>query len=301
MKFGVVYPQTEFGDDPIAIRDYAQTAEGLGFTHVFAYDHVLGANPERPGGWQGPYTFQSPFQEPFLLFSYMAGITQKLEFTPGIIILPQRQTALVAKQAATLDVLSGGRLRLGVGLGWNPVEYVALGQDFHTRGRRIEEQVQLMRQLWTQPLVNFTGRWHTLPDAGINPLPVQRPIPIWFGGTVEPALRRMARLGDGWMTNYRQPEAAQPALEKIERFLAEAGRERASFGLEARLPFGNGDPATWENLIQGWQTAGATHISINTMGCGFNTPAKHLAAIKKFAAHIQLPKSSKLPGNQEKT
>ena len=301
MKYGVVYPQTEFGDDPIAIRDYAQTAEELGFTHVFAYDHVLGANPERPGGWQGPYTFQSPFQEPFLLFSYMAGITQKLEFTPGIIILPQRQTALVAKQAATLDVLSGGRLRLGVGLGWNPVEYVALGQDFHTRGRRIEEQVQLMRQLWTQPLVNFTGRWHTLPDAGINPLPVQRPIPIWFGGTVEPALRRMARLGDGWMTNYRQPEAAQPALEKIERFLAEAGRERASFGLEARLPFDEGDPATWENLIQGWQTAGATHISINTMGCGFNTPAKHLAAIKKFAAHIQLPKSSKLPGNQEKT
>src|SRR3972149_7936173 len=301
MNIGLVFPQTEFGDDPIAIRDYAQTAEGLGFTHVFAYDHVLGANPERPGGWQGPYTFQSPFQEPFLLFSYMAGITQKLEFAPGIIILPQRQTALVAKQAATLDVLSGGRLRLGVGLGWNPVEYVALGQDFHTRGRRIEEQVQLMRQLWTQPLGNFTGRWHTLPDAGINPLPVQRPIPIWFGGTAEPALRRMARLGDGWMTNYRQPEAAQPALEKIERFLAEAGRERASFGLEARLPFGQGGPATWENLIQGWQTAGATHISINTMGCGFNTPAKHLAAIKKFAAHIQLPKSSKLPGNQEKT
>ena len=297
MKFGVVYPQTEFGDDPIAIRDYAQTAEGLGFTHVVAYDHVLGANPERPGGWQGPYTFQSPFQEPFLLFSYMAGVTQKLEFAPGIIILPQRQTALVAKQAATLDVLSGGRLRLGVGLGWNPVEYTALGEDFHSRGRRIEEQVNLMRQLWTQPLVNFTGRWHTVSDAGINPLPVQRPIPIWFGGTVERALHRMARLGDGWMTNYRQPEAAQPALEQIDRYLAETGRARASFGLEARLPFGDGDPATWEDLIRGWQAAGATHISFNTMGCGFNTPGKHLAAIKKFAAAVQLPGSLELPGS----
>ena len=297
MKFGVVYPQTEFGDDPIAIRDYAQTAEGLGFTHVVAYDHVLGANPDRPGGWQGPYTFQSPFQEPFLLFSYMAGVTQKLEFAPGIIILPQRQTALVAKQAATLDVLSGGRLRLGVGLGWNPVEYIALGQDFHTRGRRIEEQINLMRQLWTQPLVNFTGRWHTIPDAGINPLPVQRPIPIWFGGHSERALDRMARLGDGWMTNYRQPEAAQPALEQIERSLAEAGRARAGFGLEARVPFGDGKPATWEDLIRGWQAAGATHISINTMGHGFNTPAEHLAAIKKFAAAVQLPGSLEIPGS----
>jgi len=291
LKFGVVYPQTEFGDDPIAIRDYAQTAEGLGFTHIIAYDHVLGANPERPGGWQGPYTFQSPFQEPFLLFSYMAGVTQKLEFAPGIIILPQRQTALVAKQAATLDVLSGGRLRLGVGLGWNQVEYLALGEDFHTRGRRIEEQVKLLRLLWTQPLVNFTGRWHTIPDAGINPLPVQHPIPIWFGGHSEQALDRMARLGDGWMTNFRTPEAAQPALEQIERSLAEAGRARASFGFEARIPFGDGNSATWENLIQGWQAAGATHISFNTMGCGFDTPAKHLAAIRKFAAHVQLPGS----------
>lgn len=289
MRFGVVYPQTEFGDDPIAIRDYAQTVEGLGFTHVIAYDHVLGANPDRPGGWQGPYTFQSPFQEPFLLFSYMAGLTQMLEFAPGIIILPQRQTALVAKQAATLDVLSGGRLRLGVGLGWNPVEYQALGEDFHTRGRRIEEQVKLLRQLWTQPLVNFTGRWHTIPDAGINPLPVQRPIPIWFGGHSEIALRRMARLGDGWMTNYRTPEAAQPALEQIERSLAETGRARASFGIEARIPFGDGKPASWEDLIRGWQALGSTHISFNTMGHGFDTPAKHLEAIKMIAAHVHLP------------
>jgi probable F420-dependent oxidoreductase len=154
----------------------------LDFTHILAYDHVLGANPDRPGGWRGPYTYQNPFHEPFLLFSYMAAVTREIEFITGILILPQRQTALVAKQAATLDVLSGGRFRLGVGIGWNQVEYIALNQDFSTRGRRVEEQVGLLRKLWTEPLVDFAGQWHTIPDAGINPLPVQRPIPIWFGG-----------------------------------------------------------------------------------------------------------------------
>ena len=169
MNIGVIFPQTEFGNDPIAIRDYAQTAEELGFTHIVAYDHVLGANPNRPGGWNGPYTYQSAFQEPFVLFSFMAGVTQKIGFVPGVIILPQRQTALVAKQAATLDVLSGGRLRLGVGIGWNAVEYIALNENFHNRGRRLEEQVEVLRQLWTQPLVNFSGQWHTIPDAGSQP------------------------------------------------------------------------------------------------------------------------------------
>jgi alkanesulfonate monooxygenase SsuD/methylene tetrahydromethanopterin reductase-like flavin-dependent oxidoreductase (luciferase family) len=126
MNIGVVFPQTEIGNDPVAIRDYAQTVEGLGYTHVIAYDHVVGANPNRPGGWLGPYTFETPFHEPFVLFAFMASVTHKLGFAPGIIILPQRQTVLVAKQAATLDVLSGGRLRLGVGIGWNQVEYIAL-------------------------------------------------------------------------------------------------------------------------------------------------------------------------------
>ena len=195
MKMGVVFPQTEFPPDPIAIRDYAQTVEGLGFTHLLVYEHVLGANPERPGGWQGPYTHQHPFYEPFVLFSYLAALTQRLEFVTGILILPQRQTALVAKQAATLDVLCGGRLRLGIGIGWNAVEYTALGENFRNRGRRIEEQVALLRQLWTQPLVNFEGKWHQVPDAGLNPLPVQQPIPLWFGGQAEEVLRRTARLG----------------------------------------------------------------------------------------------------------
>jgi probable F420-dependent oxidoreductase len=217
MKIGVVYPQTEFGSDPVAIRDYAQAAEDLGYTHVLAYDHILGANPNRPGGWQGPYTCDTPFLEPFVLFSFMAGLTQKLELVTGVIILPQRQTALVAKQAATLDVLSGGRLRLGVGLGWNEVEYTSLNEDFHNRGRRIAEQVQLMRMLWTQPLVDFKGRYHTIPDAGLNPMPVQRPIPVWFGGHSDEQLRRMAKLGDGWMLNYRTAAEAQPSIELIER------------------------------------------------------------------------------------
>ena len=288
MNIGLVFPQTEFGNDPIAIRDYAQTAEELGYTHVVAYDHVIGANPNRPGGWQGPYTYESAFHEPFVLFAYMAGVTQKLGFVPGVIILPQRQTVLVAKQAAALDVLSGGRLRLGVGLGWNKVEYIALNQDFHNRGRRIEEQVALLRQLWTQPLVNFTGEWHTVPDAGLKPLPVQQPIPIWFGASALAAVQRAARLGDGWLCTHRTLADAQPALEHIKRQLEKMGRSRAEFGIEARLPYGDGNPATWATLIRDWQAAGATHFSLNTMGLGFDTPAAHMAAVRKVAEAVGL-------------
>jgi probable F420-dependent oxidoreductase len=286
MKFGVVYPQTEMSHNPVAVRDYAQTVEGLGYNHILAYDHVLGANPERPGGFRGPYTFKSSFHEPFVLYSYMAGFTKKLEFTPGILILPQRQTALVAKQAATLDVLSGGRLRLGVGLGWNEVEYIALGENFHNRGRRIEEQVKLLRELWTQPLVEFDGRWHSIPDAGINPLPVQRPIPIWFGGQADPVLERTARLGDGWMANVRTPEQAQTYVDKLQSYLADEGREYVGFGIEARLMYGNGDPDEWEQIIRGWDALGATHISINTMGHGFSEPPAHLDALEEFAKAV---------------
>jgi probable F420-dependent oxidoreductase len=283
MEFGAVFPQTEFGNDPAAVRDYAQTLEGLGFSHVVAYDHVLGANPDRPGGWQGPYTYQNPFHEPFVLFSFMAGFTQRLGFVTSIIILPQRQTALAAKQAATLDVLSGGRLRLGVGIGWNSVEYAALGQDFHTRGQRMAEQVRLLKQLWTRPLVTFEGRWDRIDDAGINPLPVQRPIPVWFGGHAEPVLRRAAELGDGWMPNFRTVADARPALDLLERFLAEAGRARGDFGLEARLPYGDGNPDAWHATLRDWQAAGATYMSVNTMGRGFQTPAEHIAALRTFA------------------
>ena len=283
MQTGLVYPQTEYPTDPAAVRDYAQTAEALGFSHVLAYDHVLGANPDRPGGWSGPYTYRDPFMEPFVLFTYMAAVTTRLGFIPGILILPQRETALVAKQAATLDVLCGGRFRLGVGTGWNEVEYVALAQDFSTRGQRQEEQLEVLRLLWTQELVTFKGRWHDIPDAGINPLPVQRPIPLWFGGHADVVLRRAARLGDGWLPGFRTAEAAREHLDRLDGYLAEAGRDRATFGLEPRLHWGNGDLDALGRALEGWRAAGATHISLNTMGAGFKTAGEHLAAIRHFA------------------
>jgi alkanesulfonate monooxygenase SsuD/methylene tetrahydromethanopterin reductase-like flavin-dependent oxidoreductase (luciferase family) len=174
-------------------------------------------------------------------------------------------------------------LRLGVGLGWNQVEYVALGESFHNRGRRIEEQIALMRELWARELVTFGGRWHNVPDAGLNPLPVQRPIPIWFGGHAEPVLRRLARLGDGWMTNFRTAADARPALDSIDRFLAEAGRSRADIGLEARIAYGDGNRETWQQRLEEWQAAGATHVSFNTMYASLRSPGEHLDALRAFA------------------
>ena len=284
MHIGVVFPQTEFGHDPNAVREFAQTAEALGYSHIIAYDHILGANPDRPGGWSGPYTHRSAFLEPFVLFSTMAAVTRRIEFAPGILILPQRQTAVVAKQAATLDVLSGGRLRLGVGLGWNAVEYQALGQDFHTRGKRLEEQVALLRMLWTQPLVTFNGKWDAIADAGLNPLPLQRPIPIWFGASAEAALQRAARLADGWMmTRFKEPADARPALDKLDALLSTAGRARPAFGVEARMSYGAGEMSTWEHQLRGWKDLGVTHLALNTMGVGMEGPQAHLRALQAFA------------------
>jgi probable F420-dependent oxidoreductase len=286
MNIGVIYPQTEFGGDPAAIRDFAQTAEALGYSHILTYDHVLGANPDRPGGWKGPYTYKDAFLEPFVLYTWMAAHTQKIGFTTGILVLGQRQTALVAKQAATLDVLSGGRLRLGVGNGWNEVEYISLGQDFHTRGKRIEEQVGLLRQLWTQDLVTFEGRFDTIADAGIKPLPVQRPIPIWFGGSDDRVLDRVARLGDGWMLPQRPLDVTQPYLDKLRGLVEKAGRTWSDLGLEARLAYGEGKPDDWQAALDDWKKAGATHISLDTAKVGFDTPSKHMGAIKKFAEAV---------------
>jgi probable F420-dependent oxidoreductase len=288
MKIGIVFPQVEFPPDAVAVRDYAQAVEGMGFTHMHAYDHVLGANPERPGGWTGTYNYKHPFFEPFILFSYLAGVTRKIEFVTGILILPQRQTALVAKQAATLDVLSNGRLRLGVGNGWNEVEYIALGEDFHSRGKRMEEQIKLLRLLWTQPLVKFEGRWHNIPDAGINPLPVQKPIPIWFGGRDDRVLRRMAQLGDGWMPNLYTVEQVSPILDKLHQYLEQVGREKSAFGIEPRLNMSQIPQDGWANFVQSWEKASATHLMVNTMGCGYKTPAAHLEALKRFAAMFGL-------------
>ena len=286
MKIGVVFPQTEFGSDPLAVRDYAQTAESLGYSHILAYDHILGANPQRPGGWQGAYTYRDSFLEPLLLYSYMAALTERIEFVTGILILPQRETAVVAKQAATLDRLSNGRFRLGVGIGWNDVEFTALNQDFHTRGKRIEEQVQLLRRLWTEPLVTYRGRWHNIPDAGLNPLPVQQPIPIWFGGHADAVLRRTASMGDGWLPNYRTAEEAAPSLAKLDDYLAQNGRSRADIGIEARLHRRHGGLDLLLQRLQGWAKAGATHISLNTMDAGLTTPQQHIEAIREFATAV---------------
>ena len=288
LKIGLVFPQTEYGDDPAAVRDYAQTAEALGYSHLLAYDHILGANPDRPGGFTGPYTYRTPFLEPFVLFAYMAALTRSLEFCTAILILPQRQTAIVAKQAATLDRMCRGRLRLGVGLGWNPVEYHALGKDFHTRGRRFEEQVELLRRLWTEPLVTFEGRWERVDDAGLNPLPVQQPIPLWFGGSAPPVINRTARLADGWIAPGREPAAARPLIERLHEALAASGRAKSAFGIEARMQYAEPDPSRWLSTIDAWQNLGATHISLNTMGCGLERSSDHLAALRHFAGALGL-------------
>lgn len=289
MRVGVVFPQTEIGTDPSVIRDYAQTAEELGYTHILAYDHVLGANPASRPGWSPPFTYKDTIHEPFVLFGYLAGLTKRIELVTGVIILPQRQTALVAKQAAALDVLSGGRVRLGIGIGWNPVEYEALGQDFKNRGRRCEEQVELMRKLWTNELVTFQGRWHQVTDAGLNPLPIQRPIPVWFGGGADQVLSRVARFGDGWFPLLGPDEKCRAAIEKLRSYAREAGRNPDSIGIEGRIFAGDRPVQEWLDEISAWKKLGATHMTINTMKAGFPTPAAHIEAIRRFqratAAH----------------
>ena len=282
MRFGVVFPQTEIGADPVAIRDFAQAAEALGYQHILAYDHVIGANPASRPGWRPPYTYRDPFHEPFVLFGYLAGLTKKIELVTGVIILPQRQTVLVAKQAAALDVLSGGRLRLGVGIGWNPVEYEALNANFKDRGRRSEEQVEVMRQLWTQELVTYKGQWHTITDGGLNPLPVQRPIPIWFGGGDDRALRRLARLGDGWFPLLGPDDKCRATIEKIHSYAREAGRDPGLIGIEGRITVGQGGVEEWMKDIDAWKNLGATHLTFNTMKAGLKTPADHIDAIRRF-------------------
>ena len=281
MRYGVVFPQTEIGADPAIIRDFGQAAEALGYHHILAYDHVVGASLASRPGWQPPYSHKDSFHEPFVLFSYLAGLTKSIELVTGVIILPQRQTVLVAKQAAALDILSGGRLRLGVGIGWNPVEYEALGENFKNRGRRSEEQVELMRKLWTQELVTYEGHWDKITDAGINPLPLQRPIPVWFGGSDDRALRRLARLGDGWFPLMEPDDACRAAVEKVRRYATEVGRDPKKIGIEGRLIIGGKSPEEWLKQVEAWQNLGATHVTVNTMKAGLASPEKHIEAIKQ--------------------
>ena len=283
MNIGVVFPQVEIGQDPAAIRDYAQAVEAMGYTHILAFDHVLGANPERPGGWKGPYTYRHAFHEPFVLFGFLAGVTRRVELVTGILILPQRQPALVAKQAAAVDVLSRGRLRLGVGVGWNPVEFEALGEDFTNRGKRIEEQIALMRALWTKELVTFQGQWHRVPDAGINPLPVQRPIPVWMGGESEVVVRRAARLADGWMPHFRPGPDAQAIVDRLHGLIKEAGRDPGKFGIEGRMTLAQVPPEQRTKEIAEWRAMrGITHLCIHTVGLGLTTPDEHVRTLERF-------------------
>jgi probable F420-dependent oxidoreductase len=222
------------------------------------------------------------FHEPFVLFGYLAAVTKKIGLASGVVILPQRQTVLVAKQAAAVDVLSGGRLRLGIGIGWNPVEYEALGADFKNRGARSEEQIEVLRALWTKELVTFKGRWHTITDAGINPLPVQRPIPIWLGGGAEPVLRRVGRLGDGWFPLAEPGDKVRSMIERIRSYAKEAGRDPSAIGIEGRVSVADGSREKWLQAISQWKELGATHVSVNTMKAGFSTPSAHIDAIRRF-------------------
>jgi len=280
MQIGVTFPQTEIGADPLVIRDYAQAVEGLGYSHLVAFDHVLGADPAHRPGWSG-YTWRDMFHEPFVLFGYLAALTH-LELLPAVIILPQRQTVLVAKQAAEVDVLTGGKLRLGVGVGWNPVEYEALGMDFHMRGRVEEEQIEVLRLLWSQEIVSYKGQFHTITEAGLNPLPVRRSIPIWMGGRADALLRRTARLGDGWLPQGKPDERMREAVERLQSYITEAGRDPRKVGIEARMNAREGDLDEWMRQTEGWRDLGATHISINTMGAGFKSPGEHIEAIRRY-------------------
>jgi len=279
IKIGVVFPQTEIGNDPQIIREFAQVAEGAGATHLLAYDHVLGAHPDREPRLWGPYTHETAFHEPFVLFGYLAAVTSQMEIVTGVIILPQRQTALVAKQAAEIDILSGGRLRLGVGTGWNYVEYDSLNEDFSNRGAREEEQIEVLRKLWKDPVVDYTGKWHRIDRAGLLPLP-DREIPIWLGGFTEPAFRRAAKCADGFIFGNSSDSAIQ-ALESIKKHLESNQRSLADFGIEAMLDYGAG-PEVWEQEIKAWQDAGATHLSVRTMNIGLANPTDHIKAIENF-------------------
>ena len=290
MEIGVIFPQTEIEADPGAIRDFAQAAEDLGYDHIFIADHVLGADPSfHHHSSLATYNHESVVHESFILMGFLSAITKRVGLTTGILILPQRQTALVAKQAAEIDVLSGGRLRLGIGVGWNAVEFEALGEEFRNRGRRSAEQIEVMRALWTQDVVDYHGRWHNVTHAGINPLPIQRPIPVWIGGgssadarLSEVVLRRIAAIADGWCPNITTDDAGKVTIEKVHGFAREAGRDPATLGLDGRIRISGLQPEEWLDEVNAWEEMGATHLSIETRRGGMTTAEEHIEAIRMF-------------------
>jgi len=284
MKIGAVYPQTELRGDPEAVRRIGTAVEALGFDYLLAYDHVLGATHDREPRLIGPYSEQHPFHDPLMMFAHLAAIPRRIELATGVLILPQRQTVLVARQAADLDLLSGGRLRLGVGIGWNYVEYDALGQNFKTRGRRLDEQIELLRKLWTEPLVSFAGEYHRVDRAALNPRPT-RPIPLWFGGYTEPAYRRAARFGDGFIFT-RSIEGAMQGWSQIERYLKEAGRAVETFGRELIIGHFDKTPRDAAARVQRCREWGCTHVAVNTMDKGLTTAEAHVEFLAEVRHHL---------------
>ena len=292
MKLGVAIPEIDaaLGGDPVALRDFAQAAEEIGYQDLSVPDHVLGVNVASRPDWGDRNTSADLFHDPFALFSFLAGCTKAVEFSTQVLILAQRQAVLVAKQAASVDVLCGGRLRLGVGVGWNEVEFTGLNENFHDRGRRSEEQVKVMQALWAEPHVTFKGRWHTIDDAGINPLPPRRMIPVWFGGHAEVTMRRVVEMGDGWFPMaYGPGDEARAAIDSLRHMAEAAGRDPATIGIDTRVTAGIGAEAEWRETARFWKSCGVSHITLVTYsGRGHlrriegRTPADHLAAIRRY-------------------
>jgi probable F420-dependent oxidoreductase len=290
MKLGVMVPFIDVGGEPDTVRQFAETAEKLGYHHLAAADHVLGVNAANRPDYANRNTSKDLFHDPFVLFSFLAGCTTKIGFSTQILILAQRQTVLVAKQAACLDVLSKGRFRLGIGVGWNAVEFVGLNEDFSNRGKRSEEQVQLLKALWAEPHVGFQGKWHKIEDAGINPLPPRRSIPLWFGGHEEVTLRRIAKWGDGWiMLAHPLGDAARAQFAKLRGFAKDAGRDPATIGLEVWTSTAEGGPDAWRDEVKGWRDLGVTHVTLNSTFGRYHhkrikgrTMADHLDALKRY-------------------
>jgi probable F420-dependent oxidoreductase len=284
MKIGAIFPQTEIGADPGEIREFAQAVEGLGYDYIFIADHVLGADPSHhTHSSYEMYNHEKVVHESMTTMGFLAAITKNVGLTTGILILPQRQTVLVAKQAAEVDILSGGRLRLGIGVGWNEVEYQALNEDFRNRGRRSEEQIEVMRALWSKEVVDFDGRWHHITHAGINPLPVQRPIPVWLGvGSAsaptppESVMRRVGRLADGWCPNFMPDEEGQRAVEQVQTYAKEEGRDPSSIGLEGRLKIGGKQPEDWQAEVKAWEELGAGYVCVETRRAGLHSLDEHI-------------------------
>jgi len=281
MKIGAVLPHNEIGTDPGAIKAYLQGVEEMGMTHLLIYDHVMGADPDRPGGFKGPYDKDVAFHEPLTFFAFAAAVTSTIELVTTVMILPQRQTVLVAKQAAQVALLSQNRLRLGVGTGWNQVEYQALNEDFTNRGRRQAEQVELMRKLWGSDAFSYQGQFHTIDRASINPRPTEQ-IPIWFGGSAPALLKRAARLGDGWMPLGGANDKSAALLDQIRSHRTQAGLSMDGFGVQAQAQWAGGNPERWLSHAERWRNIGATHMAVATHNAGPTDVDGHLARIAEY-------------------